>query len=120
MQPDPSRELLLRQAAIDREGSRKSWVPRFSIARLFGTMTAICVGSGLLVLMFNNTTHTEVHPAANPALLIFSGFGGSSLIGTGVLTPFDRPILGAVIGFLIPLAILLLAFCYLLMHPVIC
>jgi len=79
-------------------------------------LTVTAIGIAMLVWMFKNSN--GVDRADSLALIVF-GFGGFTLLGTGILTPFGRPRLGAVIGFMVPLGYVIFVFCYLLVYPVI-
>jgi hypothetical protein len=69
-------------------------MPRFSIKRLLFAMTLIAVGMGLIYFAYHhpNLDGTETLQLAG------GFFGGTALIGAGILAPFRRPWTGAIVA----------------------
>jgi hypothetical protein len=65
-------------------------MPKFSLMRLLSSVTAICIGIGCIDWLFRTDP-------TNAWLCVPLYFGGGAMIGAGILTPFKRPILGAVL-----------------------
>jgi hypothetical protein len=76
---------------------------KFSLKRLWFSVTGIAIGIGLLVFTFGHSRYVHGPKGLVPF------FVGASLIGAGLLAPFRLAIVGAVIGFLVALGILFYA-----------
>jgi hypothetical protein len=72
-------------------------MPRFSSKDLMITTTLIAVGMLLIYVAYQAYLHPDF---SDYAALRFSGgvFGGTALIGAGMLTPFKRPWTGAIVA----------------------
>jgi hypothetical protein len=97
MEQDPIQSMLARQVEISDRRRRKWWtyLPRYSLGNLLFATTAMAVGIGSLVHLFGDMD--SLRPLAVHGLW----FGGVTAIGVGLFSPFRRPVLGAVVGFLI-------------------
>jgi hypothetical protein len=80
-------------------------MPKFSIKELLLATTLIAVGSGMVSLVFMLTNVPKVGEHLEEYAAFTSWFGGGAMIGAGILTPFKRPWLGAVIGLVVQLII---------------
>jgi hypothetical protein len=74
-------------------------MPKFTIKALLIATTCIATGIGLLTFPYY---HHEYISANLPSPTYFlCWFGGGALIGGGILTPFQHPLWGAAIGFVV-------------------
>jgi hypothetical protein len=69
---------------------------RFSLKRLFASVTLVGVGLAIEARLFS---HPEIYPLTQ---FLMSAFGGA-FIGAGIFNPFGRPWAGAALGALIAL-----------------
>ena len=76
----------------DRESGGSVKYPRFTLVHIFFSAAMIGIGLAGIFYLFVNA-----QDAALPLVRIWLGSG--ALIGAGLLTPFDRPFLGAMLGF---------------------
>jgi len=84
-------------------------ISRFSLGRMFFSMTAIAAGLGGLAWLFRTIHQHDLNMFVVAAVAMACG----ATIGSGLLAPFDRPILGAILGAL-PFLLLFLLFVFLL------
>lgn len=66
---------------------------RFSLRRLFGTITLLVMGVGTVAATFGGYCPNDRYAA----LLFWPLSGG--LLGAGILNPFRRPLVGFAVGF---------------------
>jgi hypothetical protein len=72
-------------------------MPRFSIKDLMIATTLIAVGMGLIYFAYQAVQHPGF--SDYKALQFSVGvFGGTAIIGAGILTPFKRPWTGALVA----------------------
>jgi hypothetical protein len=76
-------------------------MPRFSLKRLFASITLIAIGVAMIAAVFQ---HREIFEWYTALLFVVAG-GGT--IGAGLFNPFRRPWLGVAIGILAVLAFLI-------------
>ena len=77
-------------------------MPRFALKDLFLATTLIAVGMSLLYLLFSREPWRGWSAVVPYAL----AYGGSALIGAGILAPFKRPWIGAVVGVVVQVVII--------------
>jgi hypothetical protein len=87
-------------------------MPRFSLKKLFVSLTLIAIG--IPTAMWGAITPEGDFPTG--VLLIAFAFGGA-LVGIGALIPFNRPVLGAVLGPVILFALGIAYLIYQAMQP---
>ena len=91
--------------ALLREIGRSLTLPelelRFSLKWLFFGMTAVAIGIAMIVWAYD---------AGNIFFLIACWFGGGTVIGTGLLGLFRRPLFGTFVGFMVQAVVFLLIF----------
>ena len=80
--------------------------PQFSLKRLFATVTLLAAGLAVLSQIFR----TDMIDDKSGKVLLF-WVGGGMLMGAGILTPFRKTLLGAVLGLIIQVLLLLLFIC---------
>jgi hypothetical protein len=80
-------------------------MPSFSLSRLLVSMMAIATGVGLMVTVFRPLPYEE---AFSEVALMAMWLCGYSFFGFGLLNLVKHPIIGAVVGFLVALVLMLL------------
>jgi hypothetical protein len=73
-------------------------MPRFSLKHLLAAMTLIGVGGSMIGFLFQIPQNG---PFPNAFLVVASWLGGGALIGAGLGIPTRRPLLGALLGFVL-------------------
>ena len=85
-------------------------MPRFTVKRLLLATTLVCIGVGMIACLEHSRLRlNNVDSLANWAAVLFLWFGGGASIGAGLLTPFQRPWIGAVMGVAFQLALIIAA-----------
>lgn len=93
--------------------------PRFSLQRLFLSVTLICLGIGILVsadkfIVLDGLNLFEFFPVL---AVVYCSVG--ALIMAGIFALFGKMKLGAIIGILLPFAFVAFLLITYLLHPVI-
>jgi hypothetical protein len=86
-------------------------MPRFSLRDLLIATALISIGMGLIYVLYTTPLFRERHFMPRMKYIappLF--FSGSALIGAGICAPFQRKLIGGLIGFLIPTILFLLAY----------
>jgi hypothetical protein len=82
-------------------------VPRFSLRQLLLAVALFAAGLSLMLAAVRSS------PVAawrfNPAYGILLWLSGGPLVGAGVMTPWGRPLLGALLGFQIQIVLMIIA-----------
>ena len=80
--------------------------PQFSLKRLFTTVTLLAAGLAVLSQIFRTDMIDD-----KSARVLYFWVGGGMLMGAGFLTPFRKTLLGAVLGLIIQVLLLILFIC---------
>ena len=98
----------------NREGGESVSVRQFSLRRLFASLTL--AGMGLAIIGGLATRQYDLTPSIADIPAALAWLGGGMMLGAGLLLPFNRPALGAVLGFAVQFLILgsayLIGYCY--------
>ena len=76
-------------------------MPRFTIKDLLIATALIAIGAGALAFLFRGGEGLFAAGLGSEAAVLVLWIGGGACIGAGLLTPFKRPLVGAVIGMVI-------------------
>ena len=103
MEQDPIQSMLARHVELSDRRRRKWWtyLPRYSLGNLLFATTAMAAGIGSLAHLFGDMD------SLRPLAVLGLWFGGVTVIGAGLSSIFRRPVLGAVVGFLIATALVM-------------
>jgi hypothetical protein len=89
----------------DRTSNRRIIVPRFSLSTILLSTSTIAIGCGGFGWFIRAAGDKNVNLDLARAVWLASG----ALVAAGVFAIFDRPVLGAIIGFALQYALILLA-----------
>jgi hypothetical protein len=76
-------------------------MPRFTVKDLLIAIALIAVGAGALAFLLRGREGFFGGGLGSEAAVLVLWIGGGASIGAGLLTPFKRPLVGAVIGMVI-------------------
>ena len=77
-------------------------MPRFTVKRILASMTVVAVGVSLVGYVYRSSPLAETEIGFYVAVASL----GFALVGCGALIPFNRPILGVLLGLLVMIALL--------------
>ena len=87
--------------STDRKGSGNARARGYSLQRLLVSVTFIAIGLAMIGYAINL-------PFSEWLTVLILIFVSGTLVGAGVMTPFKHPIIGALIGFVLTVAVIAL------------
>jgi hypothetical protein len=81
---------------------------RFSLKRLFASLTL--AGIGLAIIGSLATREYNLPPSLVDVAYALFWISGGMILGAGLLLPFNRPVLGMILGFAMQFLLLAIAF----------
>jgi hypothetical protein len=73
-------------------------MPRFTLKELLLATTLIAIGVGVESFLIRSPNAYRGSGEIRSAILMLIGYCGGACIGAGLLLPFQRPLIGIVIG----------------------
>jgi hypothetical protein len=83
-------------------------MPRFTVKDLLIATTLVAIGAGASAFAYHNEPILTRDGPGEMALFLLLWFGGGTLIGAGLFTPFKRPWTGFIVAFVLEVLLVML------------